>query len=210
MNNLTSEYQSLVLNLNSQGAYASKSIELLSEMKDLIWQSKILLEEGNLNGADEKLEEAKVIAPKLTLDISFSLKVNKGRLALEEASSIIDNARKEGYDVKALENYYDSANSFFNTAKESYMKEEYDSIDSNIASVLDLTDKISSGIESLKYSSLKTGQSTVQPTGFTIANYPWLPYSLITVPIALVVLKISRRKKELRGISKLERIKSRL
>ena len=109
---ITQDYQNLILNLNSQGAYASKSIKLFSDMKDLIWQAKILLNENDPNNANNLIEEAKSIAPRITMDVRFSLKINKGRLALERILSLISIARKEGYSVKVFEEYYDKANSF--------------------------------------------------------------------------------------------------
>jgi uncharacterized protein (UPF0332 family)/heme exporter protein D len=208
---VTHEYQNLILNLNSQGAYTSKSIKLFSDMKDLIWQAKMLLNENDPENANRNLEEAKSIAPRITMDVRFSLEINKGRLALERALSLIGIARREGYAVNALEEYYDKASSLFDEAKELYKNEEYDKIDSKIGSVLELTDKISNKIENLK-NPYQTSESS--PTGFMIADYSWLsPYIIGIMMIALVTLvivKIRRRKKELKGISKLVRIKCRL
>jgi uncharacterized protein (UPF0332 family)/heme exporter protein D len=207
---VTYEYQNLILNLNSQGAYTSKSIKLFSDMKDLIWQAKMLLNENDPENANRNLEEAKSIAPRITMDVRFSLEINKGRLALERALSLTSIARKEGYEVKAIEDYYDKANSLFNEAKELYKNEEYDKIDSKIESVLELTDKISNKVEELK----EPIQTSETPTGFMIINYSWLSYVIgivaIVLVITLVVIKVRRRKKELKGIPKLVRIKCRL
>jgi heme exporter protein D len=207
-----SHYQDLILNLNSQGAYTSRSIKILSEMRDLIWQAKMLITGSNFYLADQKIEEAKSIAPKITMDIRFSLKINKGRLALEEAFSLISKARKEGYDVKAIEDYYYDASSLFNEAKENYANEEYDYVDSKIDSILETNEKISSEIEKLNDVSIQPASKT-SLTGFIIADYSWLSYVIGLIALAIVALiafKRSRRKKELKGIPKLVRIKCRL
>ena len=47
--NITPQYQLLILNLSSQGAYASKSISLFSQMQELLWQAKMLLFENKFN-----------------------------------------------------------------------------------------------------------------------------------------------------------------
>jgi ABC-type antimicrobial peptide transport system permease subunit len=170
----------------------------------------MLLNENDPENANRNLEEAKSIAPRITMDVRFSLEINKGRLALERALSLTSIARKEGYEVKAIEDYYDKANSLFNEAKELYKNEEYDKIDSKIESVLELTDKISNKVEELK----EPIQTSETPTGFMIINYSWLSYVIgivaIVLVITLVVIKVRRRKKELKGIPKLVRIKCRL
>jgi len=207
--NITTEYQNLILNLNSQGALISKSVKLLTNVKDLILQSKTLLIENNFNEADAKLEEALKILPNITLDARSSFKVNKGRLALEESLSLIINAREQGYDITKIEKLYDNASLLYNQAKENYINEDYDNIDSKIDSVLDMTNEISSEIEIMKN---PNNQSTVNasPTGFMISNYSWISFPVvIIIAAALIILKISKRKKELKGIYKLERIKSR-
>jgi len=213
---VTQEYQDLILNLNSQGAYASKSINLLSHMKDLVWQAKMFLNENNPNDANKKLDEARSIAPKITMDIRFSLKINKGRLALERILSLISIARKEGYDTKNVENLFDSANSLLSEANNNYVNENYDKIDAKIDSLLESVDNIYYEIEKLKIIEPGVQSSipaTQQPTGFMIINYSKLsPYiiGIVVIAIALAILKVRRRRKELKGISKLVRIKCRL
>ena len=209
--NITVEYQNLILNLNSQGALVSKSISLLTNLKDLIWQSKMLLTENMLDNAEAKLEEAIRILPRITLDVRSSFKINRGRLALEESLSLITNARRQGYDVKEIEGLYDDTSSLFNEAKESYTNEDYDNIDFKIDSVLEITNKISNEIESLKVIKSETNQNVSLPTGFMIINYSWISVlSVIVIAAVFIVLKISKRKKELKGIHKLVRIKSRM
>jgi len=209
--NIASQYQSLILNLSSQGAYASKSIKLFSDLQDLIWQAKMLLFQDKFNSADKALEDAKKLAPRITLDIRSSFRVNEGTLALEKVLSEISDARKKGYDTKNIESLFDSANSLLTEAKNSYMNEDYNSIDSKIASVLDATDKISYEIEKLNViNSAQQNVSTTQPTGLMIRDYSWLSYVIGIMVVVVIILKVSRRKKELRGISKLERVKSRL
>jgi hypothetical protein len=209
--NITVEYQNLILNLNSQGALVSKSISLLTNLKDLIWQSKMLLTENMLDNAEAKLEEAIRILPRITLDARSSFKINRGRLALEESLSLITNARRQGYDVKEIEGLYDDTSSLFNEAKESYTNEDYDNIDFKIDSVLEITNKISNEIESLKVIKSETNQNVSLPTGFMIINYSWISVlSVIVIAAVFIVLKISKRKKELKGIHKLVRIKSRM
>jgi len=208
---ITTEYQNIMLNLNSQGALVSKTIKLLSDIKDLIWQSKTLLTENNYNEADARLEEALQLLPHITLDARSSFKVNKGRLALEESLSLIINARKQGYDVKKIEELYDNASILFNQAKESYINEDYDNIDSKIDSVLDIVNKISFEIEIMKNPSSNQNTINLLPTGFMISNYSWVFFPVvITIAAALIILKVSKRKKELKGIHKLVRIKSRM
>lgn len=209
--NITVEYQNLILNLNSQGALVSKSISLLTNLKDLIWQSKMLLTENMLDNAEAKLEEAIRILPRITLDARSSFKINRGRLALEESLSLITNARRQGYDVKEIEGLYDDTSSLFNEAKESYTNEDYDDIDFKIDSVLEITNKISNEIESPKVIKSETNQNVSLPTGFMIINYSWISVlSVIVIAAVFIVLKISKRKKELKGIHKLVRIKSRM
>jgi hypothetical protein len=209
--NITVEYQNLILNLNSQGALVSKPISLLTNLKDLIWQSKMLLTENMLDNAEAKLEEAIRILPRITLDARSSFKINRGRLALEESLSLITNARRQGYDVKEIEGLYDDTSSLFNEAKESYTNEDYDNIDFKIDSVLEITNKISNEIESLKVIKSETNQNVSLPTGFMIINYSWISVlSVIVIAAVFIVLKISKRKKELKGIHKLVRIKSRM
>jgi len=213
---ITQDYQSLILNLNSQGAYASKSIKLFSDMKDLIWQAKILLNENDPNNANNLIEEAKSIAPRITMDVRFSLKINKGRLALERILSLIGIARKEGYDTKNVENLFDKANSLLSEANNNYVNEDYDSIDLKIDSLLESTDNISYEIEKLSTIKSETQNSVPtiqQPTGLMIVNYSrLLPYiiGIVIIALVLVILKARRRRKELKGISKLVRIKCRL
>lgn len=190
---ITPQYQSLILNLSSQGAYASKSIKLFSDLQELVWQAKMFLFQNKFNSADGKLEDAKKIAPRITLDVRSSFRVNEGSLALDKALSLISNARKEGYDVKDIENYFDSANSLLTEAKNSYLNEDYDSIDSKIASVLETVDKISYEIEKLKVIKPQVQQNVPipeQPTGLMIRDYSWFSYilgiAIITVAIFLV------------------------
>jgi hypothetical protein len=211
--NITPQYQSLILNLSSQGAYASKSIELFSDLQNLIWQAKMLLSQNKFNSADKAIEDAKNLVPKITLDIRSSFRVNEGSLALEKILSEINDARKQGYDTKNIENDFDNANSLLTEAKNSYMNEDYNNIDSKIASVLDTSNKISYEIENLNVSNSQVqvqNVSTTQPTGLMIGNYSWFSYVIGIIVIAVIIFKISKRKKELRGISKLVRIKSRL
>ena len=212
--NITPQYQALILNLSSQGIDASKSIKLFSEVQDLVWQSKILLSKDKFNSADKILEDAKKLAPRITLDIRSSFRINEGSLTLEKVLSDIIDARKQGYDTKSIEDDFDSANSLLTEAKNSYMKEDYDSVDAKISSVLDEADKISLEIKNLNLiNPIQQNVPAAQPTGLMIADYSWVSYLVgiaIIVIAAIVILKVSRRKKELRGISKLVRIKSRL
>ena len=206
------QFQQLILNLNSQGAYTSNSLKLFSDMKDLIWQAKMLLNEKKFNDANIKLEEAKSIAPQITSDISFSFKINKGRLALEEASSLIGDAKKEGYEVKEIEDYYYNASSLFSEAKESFANGDYIKADFKIESVLEITDKISNEIKNLNTVKIEPNPN-VPPTGFVISEHSWFSFEVGILTIAIIalitLLRKARRKKELRGISKLVRIKNR-
>ena len=197
--NLIPQYQSLILNLSSQGAYASKSIKLFSDLQDLIWQSKIPLFQNKFNSADKILEDAKKIAPILTLDIRSSFRVNEGDKTLEKTMALISNTRKEGYDTKSIETEFDKANLLLTEAKESYLNENYDNIDSKIDALLDLADKISYEIEKLKVippitENASTIQPTTQPTGLVIRNYSWLSYVLGIAIIAVAVFIVYKKK----------------
>lgn len=92
--NLTPQYQYLILNLSSQGAYASKSIKLFSELQDLVWKAKMFLFQNKFNSADRDLEDAKKLAPRITLDVRSSFRVNEGRLASDKALTLISNTRR--------------------------------------------------------------------------------------------------------------------
>jgi hypothetical protein len=209
--NMTQQYQNLILNLNSQGAYASKSIELLSDMKDILWQAKMFLSQTKVDEANQMVEKAKIIAPRITLDISFSLKINQGRLALEEASVLISKARKEGYDVKTFEGYYDKASALFTEAKSSYESEAYQAVNSKISEIMSLVESVSKGVDSLKV------VEEVQPTtGFVIslpdvnvASYWWVG-AVVVLLIAAILIKTRKTVKKLSQVSRLEIIKNRM
>ena len=192
---ITPQYQLLILNLSSQGAYASKSIELFSNMQQLIWNAKMFLYENKFNSADKTLEESKSIAPRITLDVRSSFRVNEGTLALDNILATINDLRKQGYDTKNIENYFDNANSLLTEAKNSYVNEDYDSIDSKIKSVLEAVDKISYEIEKLKVINAQTQnlptQTANQPTGLMITDYSWVSYLLgLFVIIAVIAIAI--------------------
>jgi hypothetical protein len=206
---MANQYQTLVLNLNSQGAYASKSIKLLSDMKDLLWQAKLSLAQGMLNDADKALEDAKSIAPRITLDVAFSIKINRGRLALEEALSLIDRARRDGYEVAGLQSQYDRASLLFKEAKSSYESESYDEVEPKIVEILDTVEAISQ-----QFDTLKTPQKQQSTTGFAI-SYPSFDLSgwwilVVAVLIVGLVLGLRRRNRKLSKFSRLEIIKNRL
>ena len=189
--NITPQYQLLILNLSSQGAYASKSIKLFSELQDMIWQAKMNLFQSKFNSADKTLEDAKKIAPRITLDVRSSFRVNEGNLALEDALKSISETRKQGYDTKNIEALFDNANSLLTEAKSSYINEDYDNIDSKIASVLETADKISYEIEKLKV--INPTQQNIstsnQSTGLMITDYSWISYLLgITIIAAVIVI----------------------
>ncbi|MFH1229772.1 MAG: hypothetical protein V1678_05115 [Candidatus Aenigmatarchaeota archaeon] len=208
---MANQYQNLILNLNSQGAYASKSIKLLSEMKDILWQAKMFLSQSRVDEASQMVEKAKSIAPRITLDISFSLKINKGRLALEEASTLISKARKEGYEVKTFEGFYDKAVALFAQAKSSYESESYEAVDPKISEITSLAENVSKGVDSLKV--VREFQPT---TGFVIsfsdvnvASYWWV--GVITVfLVAAIIIKTRKTVKKLSQVSRLEIIKNRM
>jgi hypothetical protein len=209
--NLTQQYQDLILNLNSQGAYASKSIELLSEMKDILWQAKMLLSQSKVDEASQMVEKAKIIAPRITLDISFSSKINKGRLALEEADALISKARKEGYEVKTFEGYYDKAVALFAQAKSSYESEAYEAVDSKISEITRLAENVSKGVDNLK--AVREFQPT---TGFVISlsdvnitSYWWVGVIAVFL-VAAIIIKTRKTVKKLSQVSRLEIIKNRM
>jgi len=195
--NITPQYQYLILNLSSQGAYASKSIKLFSDMQQLIWQGKMLLFQNKFNSADNVLEDAKKIAPQITLDARSSFKVNEGSLALEKVLESINDIRKQGYDTVSIENNFDDANSVLTQAKNSYVNEDYDAIDSKIQSVLDSADKISYEIEKLKVikSATQSPPTPQQPTGQMIRDYSWFSYVVgLVAVVAIAIFLISKRK----------------
>jgi hypothetical protein len=203
-------YQDIIINLNSQGAYAAKSIKLLSDMKDLIWQSKMLLSEQRLDEAAQTLGEAKLLAPRITLDVTFSFKINKGRLALEEASALISKAEKEGYDIKALEGYYDQAGDLLAQAKSSYDGEDYEAVDPKISQIMSLAESVSKGADSLDVVQAQ------QPSGFAIGlsnagepNYWWIG-GILAVILVAIILKTRKSVKKLNQVSRLEIIKNRM
>lgn len=197
---VTPQYQYLILNLSSQGAYASKSIELFSNMQDMIWQAKMSLYENKFNSADKTLEDAKSIAPRITLDVRSSFRVNEGTIALNNALNLINDARKQGYDTKNAETMFDDANSVLTEAKNSYMNEDYDNIDSKIASVLDSADKISYEIEKLKVinpiqQNVSIPSTASQPTGLMIRDFSWISYALgIVAVVAIAIFLISKKR----------------
>jgi len=196
--NITPQYQLLILNLSSQGAYASKSIKLFSDLQDMIWQSKMLLFENKFNSADKELEDAKKLAPRITLDVRSSFRVNEGSLALEKSLADISDMRKQGYDTKNIENLFDNANSLLTEAKDSYMNEDYDSIDARIASVLEAADKISYEIEKLKVIKPQATQNvstSQQPTGLMIRDYSWMSYTLGFVAIIAIAIFLVYKKR---------------
>ncbi len=194
--NLTPQYQYLILNLSSQGAYASKSIKLFSDLQDMIWQSKMLLFQSKFNSADKMIEDAKKIAPHITLDVRSSFRVNEGNLALEDALKSISETRKQGYDTKNIEALFDNANSLLTEAKSSYINEDYDNIDSKIASVLETADKISYEIEKLKVTSPQVQNTTAQqPTGLVITNYSWTSYTLGVIAVIAIAIFLAYKKK---------------
>ena len=194
--NITPQYQLLILNLSSQGAYASKSIKLFSDLQDMIWQSKMLLFENKFNSADKELEDAKKLAPRITLDVRSSFRVNEGSLALEKSLADISDMRKQGYDTKNIENLFDNANSLLTEAKDSYMNEDYDNIDAKIASVLDSADNISYEIEKLKVVNPQIQQNTsvAQPTGLMIRDYSWFSYILGIAIIAIAIFLVYKKR----------------
>jgi hypothetical protein len=195
---VTPQYQLLILNLSSQGAYASKSIKLFSDMQDLIWQAKMLFYENKFNSADKVLENSKKIAPRITLDVRSSFRVNEGSLALEKALADISDMRKQGYDTKRIEEMLDNANSLLTEAKNSYINEDYDNIDSKIASVLETADKISYEIEKLKVIKPQVTQNvttTQQPTGLLIRDYSWMSYALGIVAIVAIAVFLVYKKR---------------
>jgi hypothetical protein len=188
---LTPQYQLLILNLSSQGAYASKSIKFFSELQDMIWQSKMLLFQSKFNSADKELEDAKKLAPRITLDVRSSFRVNEGSLALNKALEEISDVRKQGYNTKSIEELFDNANSLLTKAKDKYINEDYENIDSKITSVLETADKISYEIEKLKVIKPQVQQNasiTQQPTGLVIRDYSWMSYTLGVVAIVAVVV----------------------
>jgi hypothetical protein len=196
--NVTPQYQLLILNLSSQGAYASKSIKLFSDMQDLIWQAKMLFYENKFNNADKVLENSKKIAPRITLDVRSSFRVNEGSLALEKALADISDMRKQGYDTKRIEEMFDNTNSLLTEAKNSYISEDYDNIDSKIASVLEAADKISYEIEKLKVIKPQVTQNvttTQQPTGLLIRDYSWMSYALGIVAIVAIAVFLVYKKR---------------
>ena len=201
--NVTPQYQLLILNLSSQGAYASKSIKLFSDMQQMIWQAKMFLYQSRFNSADKTLEDAKAIAPRITLDVRSSFRVNEGSLALERVLTSISDARKQGYDTKSIEAMFDNANSLLTEAKNSYTNEDYDSIDPKIASVLDAADKISYEIEKLNVinqaqANAPTQSIAQQPTGLMITNNSWMPYSLVIIAIVAVAVFLVYKKRTAR------------
>lgn len=139
--------------------------------------------------------------------------LNKVTTCLESVLAEIDVLRKQGYDTGSIEAMFDDANSLLTEAKNSYFNKDYNSVNSKISSVLDSVNKISYEIEKLNVTSVQTPQSVPsQPTGLMIVDYSWVSYLVgaVVVIAAIVILKVGRKKKELRGISKLVRIKSRL
>jgi len=195
--NVTPQYEELILNLSSQGAYASKSIKLFSTLQNMIWQGKVLLFQNKFNSADTELDEAKKLAPNITLDVRSSFRVNEGSLALDKAMSSISDARKQGYDMKAVENEFDQANALLAEAKNSYMNEDYDSIDSKIALVLDTADKISYEIEKLEAINPQVNQTApaAQPTGLMIRDYSWISFPLLIIAVVAVAVFIVYKKR---------------
>lgn len=198
---VTPQYQLLILNLSSQGAYASKSIKLFSDMQQMIWQAKMFLYQNKFNSADKTLEDAKAIAPRITLDVRSSFRVNEGSLALEKALATISDLRKQGYDTKNIEAMFDDANSILTEAKNRYVNEDYDNIDPKIASALEAADKIAYEIEKLKVikqaqtNAPLTQPTTQQPTGLLISDYSWAPYTLgIVAIVAIAIFLVYKRK----------------
>lgn len=194
--NVTPQYQSLILNLTSQGAYASKSIELFSKIQDLLWKAKMLLAQSMFNSADGALVEAKGIGPKITLDVSFSFKVNQGNLALSDSMSSIREARKEGLNVSDFETYYDNAAQAMDRAKEYYNSEDYDSIDPEIEKATGFTNMITSEVDRMmtaKAGPNQTPSPENEPTGMAIGDFSWTPYALIITVIVAIAIVIFKR-----------------
>lgn len=213
VDNVTAQYQSLVLNLNSQGALISKPIEMLNEVEGLASQSKSFLSEGDINDANSTIEEAVAMLPQITLDISSSYTVNRGRLALEESLSIITSARSQGYDTKGMEDVYYNASSILNDARQSYTNGDYGSVEPKVDAVISMASNISTSFEELKAEATgqEVSQVSVVPTGFFLLGYSWVSYPIILIiASSFIILKATRRKKELKGIEKLVRIKCRL
>ena len=198
-------FEKAIFNLSFQNAQISKPIKLFSEFQDSIWEAKLLFYRNKFNSADKGLESAKQIIPKLTLDINTSLNINKGVSVLENSLSLINDAKKEGYEIKDIENEFDSANSLIFEAKDDYMNEKYDLVVNKIDSILKTVEKIAKDIQEIRASELKpetvqnvpvtTTQAIQQPTGSFIQNYPTLLTAFAGIAIVAVVVVIFYKRR---------------
>lgn len=198
-------FEKSIFNLSFQSAQFSKPIKLFSQFQDSVWEAKLLFYRNKFNSADKGLESAKQLIPKLNIDIETSLRIKEGSSALENALSLINDAKKEGYDIKNIENEFDSANSLIFEVNDDYIKENYDTIDSKIDSILKTTEKIAKDIQDIKTSELKpetvqnipvtTTPTIQQPTGSVIQNNPTLLTAFVGIAIALVVVVIIYKRR---------------
>jgi hypothetical protein len=199
--NFVPQFQSSVLNLSSQGAQVLKSITLLSDFQDLIWQSKLLMVQNRFNSAYKILEDAEKLIPKINLDITYSFKVNQGNKAMDSVLTLILDAKRQGLDVKDIENEFDNANSLLFVAKEDYQNENYDVIDSKINSILYATDKIIQDISEILITAPKIQQNVSSnplpqpsPTSLAIRDYSWISLVLGIAVISIAIFIIYKRR----------------
>jgi len=198
-------FEESIFNLNFQGAQLSNPIKLFSEFQDSIWEAKLLFYRNEFNSADKGLEDARQLIPKLELDINTSLKIKEGSSALENALSLINDAKKEGYDVKSIESEFDDANSLLFEANDDYINGKYGLVDTKIDSILKTAEKIAKDVQEIRTSGLKPEtvknvsitipQTIQQPTGSFIQNNPILLTAFVGIAITLVVVVIFYKRR---------------
>lgn len=197
-------FEESIFNLNFQGAQLSNSIKIFSEFQDSIWNAKLLFYRNEFNSADKGLEDTRQLIPKLELDINTSLKIKEGSSALENALSLINNAKKDGYDVKNIEIEFDGANSLLFEANDDYINGKYDLVGTKIDSILNTTEKITKDVQEIRNSqptpetvqNVSTVPQTVkQPTGSLIQNNPTLLTAFVDIAVALVIVVIFYKRR---------------
>jgi hypothetical protein len=202
LENLFPSFEKSIFNLSFQGAQFSKSIKLFSELQDSTWEAKLLFYRNKFNSANKQLEDLKHLISKLTIDIATSLKIEEGNSALRDVLSLINDAKKEGYDIKNIENDFDSANTLLFEAKDNYMNENYDVVNSEIDSILKTAEKIVKDIQQIKSS--KPTPETVQnvpvittppATGLMIQNYTGLLSFFAGIAIIAIVIVIFYKRR---------------
>jgi len=119
---------------------------------------------------------------------------------MDSVLTLILDAKRQGLDVKDIENEFDNANSLLFVAKEDYQNENYNSIDLKVNSILYTADKIIQDIS--KINTTAQIQQNVSsnplpqpsPIGLVIKDYSWVSIVLGIVIISVIVFVIYKRR----------------